>query len=316
MKKTFFKTFFISIIAFSVVWSGFIYKTVIKAEGEQEAYNSNFIDRLVDGKNDITFLLLGVDSRDIAKDASTRSDTMMLCRLDKATGDISILSIPRDTKARIRGRKNEEKINHAHAYGGPELSVKAVKDLLGIDLEYYVRVDYKLVKEYVDLIDGVDVYVPMDMRYSDPIANPPLYIDLKKGQQTLDGDEALQFLRIRKGYANQDLGRINAQQQFVKSAIEKTLRPSNIANVPQMIKSYYDYVDTNIPLDVIMKFAMKAKNFKIDNIQMATLPGDGEYINGVSYFILDEEESNKMVKTMFTENRTVEHLDNTENEVN
>ncbi len=315
MKRTFFKTFFISIIIFSVVWSGFIYKTVIKAEGEEEASEETFIDRLMDGKSDITFLLLGVDSKDINKNSSTRTDTMMLCRVDKSTGDISILSIPRDTKARIRGRKNEEKINHAHAYGGPELSVKAVKDLLGIDLEYYVRVDYKIVKEYVDLIDGVDVNVPMDMKYSDPVADPPLYINLKKGQQTLYGDEALQFLRFRKGYANQDLGRIEAQQQFMESVIEKTLRPSNITNIPQMIKSYYDNVDTNIPLDVIMKFAMKAKNFKTDGIQMATLPGNGQYINGVSYFILDEEESNRIVKTMFTENKTAKHLDD-ENEAN
>lgn len=153
MKKTFFKTFFISIIVFSVVWSGFIYKTVIKAEGEEEVYQETFMDRLVDGKDDIIFLVLGVDSKDTSKNSKTRSDTMMLCRADKSTGDISILSIPRDTKTRIRGRQNEEKINHAHAYGGPELSVKAVKDLLGIDLEYYVRVDYNIVKEYVNLID-------------------------------------------------------------------------------------------------------------------------------------------------------------------
>ncbi|NMB26892.1 MAG: LCP family protein [Tissierellia bacterium] len=316
MKKTFFKTFFISIIVFSVVWSGFIYKTVIKAEGEEEVYQETFMDRLVDGKDDIIFLVLGVDSKDTSKNSKTRSDTMMLCRADKSTGDISILSIPRDTKTRIRGRQNEEKINHAHAYGGPELSVKAVKDLLGIDLEYYVRVDYNIVKEYVNLIDGVDIYVPMDMKYSDPVADPPLYINLKKGQQVLYGDEALQFLRFRKGYANQDLGRIEAQQQFVKSAIEKTLRPENIVNIPQMIKSYYDYVDTNIPLDIIMKFGMKAKKFSTQGIQMATLPGEGEYINGVSYFIPDKEESDRLVKTMFTEQRTVESFSDDGNEVN
>lgn len=311
MKKTFFKTFFISFIAFSLVWSGFIYNTVIKAQGEddEEVYKENFIDRLMDGKEDITFLLMGVDSKDAKNASNTRTDTMMLCKANKSTGEISILSIPRDTKARIRGRRNDEKINHAHAYGGPELSVKTVKDLLGVDLEYYVRVDYKIVKEYVNLIDGVEVYVPMDMKYSDPVADPPLYIDLKQGQQVLYGDEALQFLRFRKGYADQDLGRIKAQQQFVAAAIEKTLRPANIVNIPQMIKTYYDYVDTNIPFDVVMKFAMKAKNFSSDKVNMATLPGDGEYIGGVSYFILNEEESSKLVNAMFTEHRTVENID-------
>ncbi len=311
MKKTFFKTFFISFIVFSLVWGGFIYNTVIKAEGEEEEYiyKDNFIDRLMDGKDDITFLVLGVDSMDTKSASGARTDTIMLCRVDKSTGEISLLSIPRDTKVQIRGRMNEEKINHAHAYGGPELSVKAVKDLLGVDLEYYVRVDYRIVKEYVNLIGGVEVYVPMDMKYSDPVADPPLYIDLKQGRQVLDGDKALQFLRFRKGYADQDLGRIKAQQQFVAAAIEKTLRPGNIVNIPQMIKSYYDYVDTNIPFDVMMKFAMKAKNFSSDKINMATLPGEGEYIGGVSYFIPDKEESAKLVNTMFLEHRTVENTD-------
>ena len=275
-----------------------------------------FIDRLVDGKDDITFLLLGVDSKDVSKSSGTRTDTMMLCKVDKSTGDISILSIPRDTKARIRGRKNEEKINHAHAYGGPDLSVKAVKDLLGVDLEYYVKVDYNIVKEFVDLIGGVEIDVPMDMKYSDPVADPPLYIDLRKGYQTLDGDKALQFLRFRKGYADQDLGRIRAQQEFIKAAAEKALRPSNIVNIPQMIKSYYDNVDTNIPLDVIMKFAMKAKIYSTETMQASTLPGDTKYISGVSYFIPDEEETGKLVKSIFTEYRAVENTENQGSESN
>lgn len=318
MKRTFFKTFFISIIVFSVIWSGFIYKTIIKAEGEgveEDSFKENFISRLLDGKDDIVFLLLGIDAKDVNKSKGDRTDTMMLCKVDKSTGDISILSIPRDTKTRIRGRKNEEKINHAHAYGGPELAVKAVKDLLGTDLEYYVRVDYNIVREYVNLIDGVEIDVPMDMKYSDPTADPPLYINLKKGYQTLYGDEALQFLRFRKGYADQDLGRIKAQQQFMQVLIDKTLRPANIVNIPQMIKTYYDNVDTNIPLDVIMKFAMKAKVFSSDRIEMATLPGDGKYINGVSYFIPEKEECDELVKRMFVDKRAVEYL-NEDNKIN
>lgn len=318
MKKTFLKSFFISFIIFSLVWSGFIYKSVIKAtsDAKEDEYKETFIDRLVEGKDDITFLLLGVDSKDVSKSSGARTDTMILCRVDKSTGDISMLSIPRDTKARIRGKKYEEKITHAHAYGGPELSVKAVKDLLGIDLEYYVKVDYKIVEEIVELIDGVEIDVPMDMNYEDPTADPPLYIHLKKGPQKLNGDKALQFLRFRKGYADQDLGRIKAQQQFIKAAAEKALRPANIVNIPQMIKSYYDNVDTNIPLDIIMKFAMKAKIFNTEAMQMATLPGEGKYINGISYFIPDEEETSKLVKSLFTEYRAVENIENSDNEVN
>jgi len=311
MKRKFFRTFFISLVLFTVLWTGFIYKTVIIAEGEDEVdyEDEGFLDRLIGGKDRITFLLMGVDSNDVKKSKGTRTDTMILCKVDKSTGKISMLSIPRDTKAFIRGRNGEEKINHAHAYGGPELSVKAVKDLLGIDLEYYVKVDYKLVKEFVDIIGGVEIDVPMDMKYSDPTAEPPLYIDLKAGLQVLDGDKALQFLRFRKGYADQDLGRIRSQQQFIKSAIKQALKIENVGKIPQMIKSYYNNVETNIPLDLILKFAVNIKNYDIEGIQMDTLPGESKYINGVSYYVPYEEEMQAIVDLMFND-------DNNENNNN
>lgn len=299
MKKRFFRTFFISFLVFTVLWTGFIYKTIIAESEEESEYKDSFFERIMDSKNDITFLLMGVDSNDVSKSSGSRTDTIILCKVDKSTGKISMLSIPRDTRVRIRGKENEDKINHAHVYGGPELVVKAVKDLLGIDLEYYVKVDYSIVREFVDLIGGVEVDVPMDMKYSDPTADPPLYINLKKGTQVLDGDKALQFLRFRKGYADQDLGRIQAQQQFIKAAIKQALSVDNIGKIPQMIKSYYDNVETNIPLDLILKFAVNAKNYDVNNIQAATLPGEPAYINGVSYYIYDDEETAVLLKQLF-----------------
>ena len=289
---------------FTALWTGFIYKTVIIAEGENgvDYEEDSFFNRLIKDKDDITFLLMGVDSYDVKKSSGTRTDTMIVCKVNKSTGKISMLSIPRDTKAIIRGRKNEEKINHAHAYGGPDLAVKAVKDLLGIDLEYYVKVDYKIVKEFVDIIGGVEIDVPMDMKYSDPVADPPLYIDLKAGLQVLDGDKALQFLRFRKGYSDQDLGRIRAQQQFIKATIKQTLKVENIGKIPQLIKTYYNNVETNIPLDLILKFAVNVNNYNVEDIQMATLPGEPKYIGGVSYYVPNEEEMKTLIDSMFNDN--------------
>lgn len=296
MKKKFFKTFFISLLVFAALWTGVIY-TFINSEDETTS-SGNFIQKIIGGPDEITFLLLGVDTNDVSKGGS-RTDTMMVCKVDKSTGKISILSIPRDTRTRIRGRQQEEKINHAHAYGGPELSVKAVKDLLGIDLEYYVKVDYQIVKEFVDLIGGVEVDVPVDMKQ----------YNIKKGVQVLDGEKALKFVRFRKGYSDQDLGRIRAQQQFIKAAAKQTLKLSNIGKLPQMIKSYYNNVETNIPLDVILKFAANAKDFDVDGMQMATLPGEPQYINGISYFIYDEEEAEILVKELFEDGKVVYNRD-------
>ncbi|HHV38209.1 MAG TPA: LCP family protein [Tepidimicrobium sp.] len=317
MKRRFLRTFLISLVLFSVLWTGIIYRTLSKADSAiEEEDKDTLIDRLLDGTKDITFLVLGVDAKDVADSSGARSDTMMLCKVDRSTGDISILSIPRDTKAQLPGRVHEEKINHAHAYGGPEYSVMAVSELLGIDLEYYVKVDYNIVREYVNILGGVEIDVPMDMQYTDLAADPPLYIDLKQGYQTLDGDKALQFLRFRKGYIDQDLGRIRAQQQFMKAALEKTLRPANIVNIPKLMKSYYKNVDTNIPLDVIMKFALNAKRFDAERLQVATLPGDGRYIGDVSYFVPDEEESRMLIEKMFLDYRAVENINDDIDEYN
>ena len=96
----------------------------------------------------------------------------------------------------------------------------------------------------------------------------------------------------------------------MKAAIEKALRPANIVNIPQMIKSYYNNVETNIPLDLIMKFAVHAKSFDTEGMKMATLPGHSEYIGGVSYFIPDEYETSRLVQSLFAEQRAVNIIEN------
>jgi LCP family protein required for cell wall assembly len=290
MKKRFFKAFFISLLVFAIIWTGIIYRLI----DDEAEYTGNFIQRIIKSPDEITFLLLGVDTNDGSKSGS-RTDTMMLFKVNRKTGNISVLSIPRDTRTRIRGRAQEDKINHAHAYGGPELSVKAVKDLLGIELEYYVKVDYQIVKEFVDLIGGVEVDVPMDIKGT----------NIKKGVQVLNGEQAMEFLRFRKGYIDQDLGRIRAQQQFIKAAAKQTLKLNNIGKIPQMIKSYYNNIETNIPLDLILKFAASAKDYDLDGMKMATLPGKPAYINGISYFICDEEEAEILVKELFEDDQVV-----------
>jgi len=309
--KRFLKTFIIAFLCFSVIFSGIVFFALNSSGSDtlNSELNGNSQKKDSDNK-EITFLLMGIDAKDLTADEHQRTDTMMLCRYDDTTGKLSVLSIPRDTRANIRGRDKKEKINHAHAYGGPELAVKAVKDLLGIDLKYYVRVDYKIVEEFVDIIGGVEVDVPMNMVYSDPTADPPLYINIKKGKQVLSGKKSLEFLRYRKGYADQDLGRINAQQQFVKSAIKQTMKPSNILKIPKLMNTYFENVDTNIPKSIVSKYALKAAKFDTNNIEMATLPGKAKQINGLWYFIPESEQSQQLVNSMFVEHNVVKKNEN------
>ncbi|MBU5312901.1 LCP family protein [Tissierella carlieri] len=304
MKKKFVLSFILSFICFALVFTFlgekiFLRKnsTVAVDDGDgEEPGSENAVEPKVD--NEILFLMMGVDAEDVKKSKGTRTDTMMLFKVNFDTGDINLLSIPRDTRVLIKGK--EDKINHAHAFGGPELTMRTLRDFLNIDIDYYVKVDYRAVMEIVDAIGGVEIDVPQRMKYDDTTPGiPPLHIDLKKGVQTLYGKEAHDFLRYRSGYKEGDIGRIKAQQMFMKELIKQALKPKNIIKIPKFIETYFDYVETNIPLKVITKGALSAKKINMENMTTNTIPGDGKRIAGVDYWIYNREETRTIVQEMF-----------------
>lgn len=304
MKKRFLATFLISILLFSslyfFLWSKFIDKNVASAGSDISDENSEDDETgsiNVKGKNEIMFLMVGVDANDVANSKGTRTDTMMLVKVDFENGDIDLLSLPRDSRVVVRGK--EDKLNHAHAYGGMPLTIDTVRDFLGVDLEYYVKVDYKAVKSIVDAIGGVKLNVPQRMRYSDPTAKPPLNINLNPGEQILDGQKAHDFLRFRS-YPDGDLGRVKAQQYFLEEFIKQTLQPKNIIKLPTMVKTYYDYVDTNISLDYVLKGMGVANKLNMENVRMETIQGYNKRINGLDYLIYDRESTKEIVEEMFS----------------
>lgn len=306
MKKQFIITFLISLLIFSLVFF-FLWDTILGdsfnvVDNGSEEIDSNTEDGEetgsihVKGKNELMFLVVGVDVNDHLHSEGTRTDTMMLTKVDFDSGEIDILSLPRDSRVVVRGK--EDKLNHAHAYGGMPMTIDTVRDFLGVDLEYYVKVDYKAVKSIVDAIGGVNINVPQRMKYTDPTAKPPLRIDLKPGEQLLDGQKAHDFLRFRS-YREGDLGRIQAQQYFLEEFIKQTLQPKNIIKLPSMVKTYYDYVETNISLDYVLKGIGLANKLDMDNIRMETVPGYTKTIDGLSYLIYDREKTRELVNDMF-----------------
>ena len=304
MKKKFVIAFLTSILGFTI-----LYSTVLSSiffDKPVVASNDNPTDEeeVEDINDSILFLLMGVDSDDIDEYSGIRTDTMMLTNIDLETGEVNILSLPRDLRVEVRGRM--DKLNHAHSYDGVELAVETVKDFLNIDLENYVKMDYKAVKEVVEAIDGVEIDVQRRMYYADTSAKPPLYIDLQPGVQVLDGDEALQFLRWRQnsdgtGYPEGDIGRIGAQQNFVKELMKQSLKPKNIVRLPTFVNAYWDYVDTNISLGQIARAALAANKIDLNKLETATVPGYGERIDGVDYWIYDKEETELVIEDMFGE---------------
>jgi len=220
----------------------------------------------------------------------SRTDTMILLSVDPVTNEAAMISIPRDSRCLIPGR-SWDKINHAHAYGGPALAMKSVEGLLGIDVHYYVRTNYHGVESVVNVLGGVDLFVEKDMHYLDPYQD--LVIDLKKGQQTLDGDKSLQYLRYRNDGG--DIARIGRQQKFIGALIRKVVSFGTVFRAQSLAREVIKYIDTNIPAGQVLEYAMLAARINDPSIEMATLPGEAKYVAGISYWVLDEEGTRDIV---------------------
>ena len=288
--KTFFKSFLTTILVIIIL-------ALIGFAGYFYFLNDNEEDKIDDGKENLQFLMLGVDSLDSRKADNARSDTIMVVNVDCKSGKVNIISIPRDTYSSIKGYK-KTKINHSFKYGGSELTLDTVNNLLGTDIKYYVTVDYRFVEDVVDKIGGVTVDVPLDMNYEDPTADPPLKIDIKEGTQTLKGNDAIGFLRYRKGYPDADLGRVKAQQQFMSSLLSKMKEPKTLLKAPLLMSSYVNYSENNIPAKKLDKIAIKMRGITSEDIVTNTLPGIPKYMGGVSYFVPDDNK----IQVMLLEN--------------
>ena len=156
-------------------------------------------------------MIMGVDRR---ADDVGRSDTLMVAALDVDKSKAALLSIPRDTRVAIEGN-GFDKINHAYAFGGHSLTQKTVENLLGVKMDHYILIDTRSFERIIDAIGGVDLNVEKRMYYEDPWDDiGGLVIDLYPGEQHLDGDRAIQYVRYRDGEG--DIGRVGRQQKFVK----------------------------------------------------------------------------------------------------
>ena len=238
--------------------------------------------------NRVNVLLLGVNGG--------MTDTIMLVSFDQDAKHVDVISIPRDTYYERDGATSEaaKKINAAYK-DNPVNTAKAVSEiLLGIPINYYAVIEYDGVKNIVDAMGGVpmNITVKGGMHYKDPYDTPPLVIDIPEGEQVLDGEHAVQFLRYRKGYAMGDLGRVEAQQEFVRSAFKQCLS----FDLPKIAKTVFENVDSDITIGVALNLATKAIGISGDAITTYTLPVDIQQEAPYYVFPKTEEISNMLTE--------------------
>ena len=249
----------------------------------------------------INVLILGSDigyTRSGKRDdkTPTRSDTMMLARLDPLNKTVSVLSIPRDTRVLIPERRYYDKINAAFAYGGEQLARKAVANLTGVPVNHFVALKVNGLINMVDILGGVEIDVERNMRYVDHTAK--LDIDIKKGVQVLDGKQAHHYVRFRHDEIG-DIGRVQRQQKFINGVVSKALSPATIVKLPKLVQSAQENVITDMSNKELLKIANFARTIKKEDIKMVMLPGTFGNIGGASYWIINEESSKEVIGNLF-----------------
>lgn len=236
----------------------------------------------------ITILAVGADKR--PNDVG-RSDTILLAFLDTKNKKVQVLSVPRDTYVTIPRSGERTKINHSYAYGGIPLLEETLESYMDIAIDYYVAVDFNGFVELVDAIGGVELEV--EKRMYTPWEN----IDLQPGLQTLNGKDALGYVRYR-GDKLGDIGRIGRQQHFLKELAEELMSLSSVWKIPKFVDIFTENVDTNLTAGEILSLYNTFKDIDLSTLNLQMLPGAGEYINGISYWIGNREEMDKLLDIM------------------
>jgi LCP family protein required for cell wall assembly len=243
--------------------------------------NSEEGEGLVPGRMNV--LVLGSDAQ--GGETVARADSILFVSADPKQQQVAILSIPRDTRVQVPGH-GWDKINSATVHGGPELALAVVSDLLGVPLDYYVMTNFEGFRDIVDILGGVTIDVERRMYYRDPMADPPLLIDLQPGEQRLDGDKALQYVRYRSDGLG-DITRTQRQQKFLIALAEEMMKPRNIVKLPKLVPKIDDCVDTNMSVREMIRWAALARNLNGVKMVSATLPGGFLDYRGISYWSVD-----------------------------
>lgn len=228
-----------------------------------------------------TILLAGTD------EGGLRTDTIILCSIDRAGHAVNLLSIPRDTL--VNDSYSVPKINGTYGvYGGGEDGMDAlmyaVSQLIGFRPDGYVLVDLNGFMSLIDLLGGVEFDVPVDMYYSDPTQG--LNISLDAGLQTLTGEQAMGLVRFRSGYALADLERVNVQRAFLSACMEQYLTVKNLIQLPKLLPAALENVTTDLSVSNLLWCAGALARCDLTAVGTDTLPGSASYWNGGSYYIV------------------------------
>ena len=234
-----------------------------------EYYANNAEQEMLDNVN---VLVLGCDERE--GESVARADVIIVATLRPGAKEASMFSLPRDTRVAIEGH-GHDKINHAMSYGGIPLVESSGEYLLGFEIDHYVKVNFDGFINVIDALGGVNVDVPARMY------KPLEAIDLLPGYQTLDGADALAFVRWR-GDGTGDYGRIERQQQFIAALTEK-IKGMSMSQALNVVSAVMDSIETDMSVRQMTSYGTTVLGMGTESIKTYSFVGSELWLNGVNY---------------------------------
>lgn len=281
----------IIILLIPVTYFGYLYfKAESAATGAYEddgREKSDLREEKVNPKHDnVSVLIMGVDENEHRDNAgASRTDTMILATLNKKENSVKLLSIPRDSYVYIPERGYNDKINHAHFFGGTKSAIETVENLLDVPVDYYVKLNFHAFIDVIDALNGITMDVPYEFKESNSMDKRDS-IHLLPGEQVLDGEEALALARTRKH--DNDIQRGKRQLDIIKAVVDKAVSVTSILKYDDVIDAVFDNIRTNMSFSDMKSFVSYGTSGKLD-IESYTLDGTDYWPENVYYWKVDEE---------------------------
>ncbi|RKQ14573.1 LCP family protein [Ureibacillus endophyticus] len=239
-------------------------------------------------QDNVSILFVGVDDSEKRGQGAenSRSDALLLATLNNEDKTVKLVSIPRDSYVYIPEIGYNDKITHAHAFGGTRATIETVEELFDIPVDYYVRMNFDAFIDVVDALGGIEVDVDIPYAFTEKDENDRYTVKLEPGLQQLNGSQALSLARTRKH--DSDVMRGKRQQDILKAIAKKAASVSSITKYDDIIEAIGDNMKTDMTFDEMKSFFSYVSK-GIPQIDTLTLQGYDDMSTGVYYYQLDQE---------------------------
>ncbi|MCF1620178.1 LCP family protein [Tetragenococcus koreensis] len=233
-----------------------------------------------------SILLLGIDSGGLGReeddDDPARTDSMMVVTVNPKKEESTIVSLERDIMAdMLDDGQTFDKLNHAYAYGGVELSMDVVEKMLDIPIDHYATINLQGMNDLIDAVGGIEVNNKIDFTLEG--------VHVPKGKIKLDGETGLAYARMRKDDPEGDVGRQRRQREVVTKIVDKLVSIDSVSNYRSILNAVEENSKTDLSWNDMLDIA---SNYypSFEKVEQEQLQGENQLINGISYQILGMNE--------------------------